>query len=128
MTTKELAEKAVSSYTGWPGDDQALIYLAQPYSGTVAQKSERYAHAVCKTVELMNQRWIVYSPILHNHPLAQAHALPTDWSFWEAFDHRMILASDVLGIYRLPGWEESVGLRAEIEIAIALDKPAIYID
>lgn len=78
--------------------------------------------------KLIKEGWIVYSPILHNHHLALAYALPHDWDFWEKFDRRMILASDVLGIYRLPGWEESVGLRAEIEIAIALDKPAIYID
>ena len=68
---------------------------------------------------------IVYSPIVHSHPLALL-GLPSDWPFWAEHNRAMLERSDVLAVLTLPGWKESRGVAAEIEIATTLRLPLRY--
>lgn len=48
-----------------------LTYLASPYNDESAELREKRYQEACKAcVWLMNRDWAVYSPIVHNHPLA----------------------------------------------------------
>lgn len=66
---------------------------------------------------------IVYSPISHNHPIASAHGLPTGWDFWEMYDTAFLEQCKLLIVLRLPGWDKSKGVDAEIKIANKLKIP-----
>jgi hypothetical protein len=75
---------------------------------------------------MMRRGMHVFSPIAHTHPIA-AHGLPGDWDFWQTYDRLMLSRCDELAVLCLPGWRESVGVRAEIDIATRLGLPARFI-
>jgi hypothetical protein len=106
-----------------------MIYLASPYSDPDPAVMEQRFDAVCrKAGELMNRGEIVYSPIAHCHPIAVRVGLPRDWTFWHKFDREMLCTAKEMWILRLPGWQESAGIRAERQIAAELGIPVTEID
>ncbi|HEY0985114.1 DUF1937 family protein [Schlesneria sp.] len=112
----------------FPDRSYSLIYLASPYSHRdAAVREQRYRDACRATVNLFRRGQNVFSPIVHGHPLV-AHGLPTDWSFWEAFDREQIARCDAVFVLPLTGWKESSGVIAEIEIASELEKDVWFVD
>ncbi len=69
---------------------------------------------------------LVFSPIAHTHPIA-AYDLPGDWAFWRRYDRAMLQRCDELAVLQLDGWEESIGVQAEIAIAKDLNLPVRFI-
>jgi len=57
---------------------------------------------------------IVFSPISHGHPIAEAVELPKDWAFWGKHCEAMLRLSHQMNYLKLPGWETSEGLQNEI--------------
>ncbi len=70
----------------------------------------------------------VYSPIAHTHPIAIMGGLPLGWDYWEPFDRKMIAACDELWVLQIDGWDRSLGIAAEVQIATELGKTIRYID
>jgi hypothetical protein len=104
-----------------------VIYLASPYSHWDATIRERRYHDAClAAAHLLQSGCNVFSPIVHGHPLV-AYGLPTDWAYWEAFDREHISRCDELCVLTLDGWQDSVGVMAEIEIAAGLGRPIRYL-
>ena len=105
-----------------------LIYIASPYShGSFDVRTDRF-ESVCEYAgKLMRAGLVVYSPIAHSHPIARRCGLPTDWKYWEKFDHAMITRCTSMRVLMLPGWEESTGVTAEIQIAQALGLEVEYV-
>ena len=104
-----------------------LIYLASPYSHHDKQIQEWRFQAACQQAALMMQSGkLVFSPIAHTHPIA-AFGLPGDWAFWQAYDRAMLERCDELAVLQLDGWEESIGVQAEIAIAKELNLPVRFI-
>jgi hypothetical protein len=104
-----------------------LVYLASPYSHFDPAVQEARFQAVCRcAAEMMRGGDHVFSPIAHTHPIA-AHGLPGDWEFWQSYDRLMLSRCNELAVLCLPGWRESVGVRAEIDIAGRLGLPARFI-
>jgi len=104
-----------------------LIYLASPYSHPDRQIQERRFQAVCQqAAEMMRRGELVFSPIAHTHPIA-AYDLPGDWAFWRRYDRAMLERCDELVVLQLYGWEESIGVQAEIAIAKELNLPVRFI-
>ncbi len=63
-----------------------LVYLASPYtSSDIAVCEERYQAACRATAALIRAGQVVFSPIVHSHPLV-AFGLPTTWAAWERID------------------------------------------
>jgi nucleoside 2-deoxyribosyltransferase len=104
-----------------------VIYLASPYShADPAVREERY-HAACRaTAALLKAGFVVFSPIVHSHPLV-AFALPTGWDFWEPIDRAYLARCDEVVVLMLDGWRESTGVRAEIAVARELGKPVRFL-
>lgn len=75
----------------------------------------------------MRQGVHIFSPIAHSHPLV-AYGLPGDWKFWERYDRAHLERSDLLAVLMLPGWRESVGVAAEIEIARNMGKLVCFVE
>jgi nucleoside 2-deoxyribosyltransferase len=104
-----------------------MIYLASPYShADPAVREARYQAACRATAALLKAGLVVFSPIVHSHPLV-AFALPTGWDFWERIDRAYLARCDELVVLTLDGWRESTGVRAEIALARALGKPVRFL-
>ncbi|KKM05209.1 hypothetical protein LCGC14_1756410 [marine sediment metagenome] len=96
-----------------------LIYLASPYDDPdPALRAYRYIEVRNAAISLITSELFVFSPILHCHPIAQYGGLPTDFTFWEYFDKKMISVADRFGILELFGWKNSRGINREVEIAL----------
>ncbi|MCX7801381.1 MAG: DUF1937 family protein, partial [Fimbriimonadales bacterium] len=104
-----------------------MIYLASPYSHPdPAVREARYQAACRATAALLQAGWVVFSPIVHSHPLVK-FALPTGWDFWERIDRDYLARCDEVVVLTLPGWEASVGVREEVRLARELGKPVRYL-
>jgi len=104
-----------------------MIYLASPYSHPDAQVREARFEAACRVAaELVSAGHVVFSPIVHGHPLVR-FGLPTDWGFWQRHDREYLGRSKLLLVVALDDWQQSVGVQAEISIARALGLPVAYL-
>lgn len=101
-----------------------MIYLACPYSHPDSNVREyRFKMANRAAAKLMGDGHIVYSPISHTHPIAMEGDLPLDWAYWQSVDEFYIRLCEKVVVLELNGWQKSEGVRAEIDIARALNKP-----
>ena len=111
-------------------NESGIIYLASPYSDYSADKEKvmalRFHLTVIAAGEIIAEGYMVYSPIVHNHPIAVNMKMPTGWVFWKNHDVEMLKVSSVMYILQLPGWENSFGIQEEMEIAKGLGIPIAY--
>ena len=105
-----------------------MIYLASPYTHPVPEVQNQRFEAVCRRAAQMLRLGIhVFSPIAHTHPIA-AYGLPKNWRFWESYDREILDMCSEVYVLMLDGWEDSVGVRAEIKMATDLGKKVTYIE
>lgn len=105
------------------------IYLATPYSHKDSNiRFHRFAQVNKVAARLMAEGFLVFSPISHTHPIAIAGDLPKGWEFWHAYDRTFIEWADEVYVLKQQGWEESVGVAAEISIAKTLGKLVVFIE
>ena len=105
-----------------------MMYLACPYSDPSRDVREARFHLACyATTVLLQAGHAVFSSIVHSHPLVD-YGLPIDWEFWERHDREYLVRCDEVVVLKLKGWEESVGVAAEIALAGDLGKPVHYVD
>ena len=94
------------------------IYLASPYtSPDKNQRICRYGEVCLMTAQLLREGHLVFSPIAHSHPLA-GYGLPVEFEFWQrhCLSFLETWATD-LWVLTLSGWQESLGVTAEIRFA-----------
>ena len=104
-----------------------MIYLASPYSSPdPLLRKTRYLLAAELTATMLSQGLHVYSPIVHCHDLAERFNLPSDFEFWKKYNFDMLRRADFLTVYQLPGWLESKGVSAEVQMALALGMTITY--
>ena len=77
----------------------------------------------------MSEGYIVLSPISQGRPIAldAEPPLPHTWEFWREQCLGMLALCDILFVYQLPGWNDSTGVRAEIEYTQQHGIPVQYI-
>lgn len=113
-------------------DDPAftpVAYLASPYTSAVPGVPEaRYDECVRAVARFQAQGLMVFSPIVHSHPPAVAHQLPTDFSYWEHMNQVFISRADELWVLGLDGWRESTGVRGEVGYAKKKGLPVFVVD
>lgn len=106
-----------------------MIYLASPYTHVEEWRVEdRFKRACAAVARLSELGLVVYSPIVHFHPVSVRHKLPGDFAFWKRINFAMIDKADELRVLQLYGWEDSIGVKAEIEYARGLALPIKYED
>ena len=106
-----------------------MIYLAGPYSHEDPKvREERFEALTQKAAELMLDGHVVFSPITHGHTIAEYHDLPKDFAWWEKQDIDFLRHCSKLIILRLDGYDKSVGVTAEVELADLLNIPMEFID
>jgi hypothetical protein len=105
----------------------ALIYLCSPYTHPDLSVRQARFDAACRAAaDLIRQGKLILSPIAHSHALCQ-YDLPLDWEFWQQVDRRLLETCNEVVVLMLDGWEQSVGVQAEIAIARELGKPVTYL-
>lgn len=107
------------------------VYLACPYSDPDPEVMVDRFNAINRiALALMAEGHVVFSPISHSHPIAQAvpGGLPASWEFWKEQDMPFLHWADELHVAPFPGWNKSVGVRAEILAAGRANKPIKYLD
>jgi hypothetical protein len=106
-----------------------LIYLASPYSKYPQGKVAAF-EAVCeKAAEMMLMGDLVFCPIAHSHPIEDIGMVDIQpGNFWLKQDFAVLERCDELAVYKMPSWEESYGVRKEIEFAQKNNIPVTYIE
>ena len=109
--------------------EREFVYLACPYTHEEKIVREaRFVQVSKAAAKLMNQGHIVYSPIAHCHPIATYGDLPKTWSFWRRIDEVYLRHSKMLVILPLEGWNKSVGLNAEMQMAKEFNLTITWLD
>ena len=100
------------------------IYLASPYTSPDEDvRISRYGAACLVTAQLSKEGLLVFSPIVHGHPLA-SYGLPVGFDFWQRHCLSFLKSwATELCVLTIPGWENSRGVKAEIQFAQERDMP-----
>ena len=109
--------------------EKPLIFLASPYSApNVEEMESRYKRVSKVAAQLVSVGNLVYCPIAHTHPMAKyGHMDAADYKIWKELNDFYLIRCDILAILTLPGWEQSAGVKAEIQMATEQGKPIIYL-
>jgi hypothetical protein len=100
-----------------------LAYIACPYSHPDELiKRSRAKKVTATAAHLFNQGIFAFSPITLNTSLIEAGA-KAGWDAWLSYDLEILSRCDKLIVLKLPGWEHSAGVKAEIAHAKALGIP-----
>lgn len=104
-------------------------YVASPYSHEDKWMEHQRYLAVMKFVATRTKEnnELLFSPILHWHPCARHHELPTDALYWQKFNHAMQGRAAKTIVLMLDGWEQSKGVQYEITFAKTLEQPIEYV-
>jgi hypothetical protein len=105
----------------------SFIFVSSPYTHADPKVVEhRYEKVLEFTARKINEGFVIYSPIVHCHPLAAKFDLPKEFAFWEHFDKAMIDACQELWVLALDGWHESTGVEMEVQHARNIGKPIAF--
>ena len=106
-----------------------LIYLASPYSKYPKGKEAAFKEICIKAGQLMSEGHTLFCPIAHSHPIEETGSIkdPTH-GFWLKQDFAVLVYCHELWVYKMPGWEESYGVKREIEFAKAWEIPIKYLE
>jgi len=102
-----------------------MIYLAVPYTN---MEELSYKASMAVTAALSKKNKIVFSPILHNHPMAVSYDLPGSFEYWEAFNRAHIESCTEFMCICLDGWEDSTGVDGEVRLAESLGMPIMMLE
>lgn len=107
-----------------------MIYLCSVYSlnADEALMEQRYHYAMLRTAKFMKHGYPIFSPIVHCHEMAKHHDLPKEWEYWQKIDFEYLKGCKQVWVLMMPGWEQSVGVQAELRFAKALGLQIEFIE
>ncbi len=110
--------------------DSGYTYLASPYThASSVVRHDRYLRTVRASAALMAQGYVIFSPIAHSHNIELlGMATPQSGAFWKAQDEPLLRRASQMIVLKLDGWEESLGIKWEIDTANAIGIPVKYLD
>jgi len=101
-------------------------YLASPYSHDDPKiRKFRGEKAEAAFSYLASQGLVLYSPIASCWRLTN---VPSGFDFWKVLDLEMINRLDALIVLELWGWEDSIGVIAELKYAREKGKEIFFCD
>lgn len=106
-----------------------LIFISSPYTHKDTQITEDRVIMVSKfSAKLVSEGYVAISPIVYGHTLLKFHDMPSDWQFWKNYCETFILKCDKVIVLKLDGWEDSTGVKGEIEFAKLHNIPVEYVE
>lgn len=107
---------------------RSFHYLASPYTKHKCGIETAFVMAARVAGQFVRAGISVFSPIVHSHVIAQyGHIEPTDHETWLLIDAPFMRAARALIVYQADGWQESVGVKFEIERFTHYKKPIEYL-
>ncbi len=92
-----------------------LFYLSAPYSSTDdAVKEERMRLFYKYDAYLSRNGHFTLSP-LYKVETTKHGSMPDDWEYWKEYSYKLLSVCDEMIVMKMDGWEESTGVREEIE-------------
>jgi hypothetical protein len=105
-----------------------ISYLACPYAHNDTNvKQFRHRLVNYYTQQYLLDGKLIYSPLTHNVPLHPPETKQS-WQQWAQFDKAMLARCNELIVLQADGWQQSVGVTAEIDFAASLNFPVIYVE
>lgn len=107
-----------------------LIYVASAYSDPDKQviqlRMNKFAGMMAKLIE---NRFHPVSPLL-NHYLDGIVEInfPLTWDWWEDYSKLLLSKCNHMIVITGPGWENSTGVKGEMELAKELNIPITFVD
>jgi hypothetical protein len=102
-----------------------IIYIAGPYtnnapknhreSASTEKRLARFAATTEVAKKLIERGEIVFSPLTMTHPIDVRMINDPGSAFWVSFDEAFMTHCRRLIVVKLPGWDESSGVKREIE-------------
>ena len=101
-----------------------LAYLGSPYTKYKAGLPRAFTDVAELCARLVGRGLHIFSPIVHAHPIAMHGGLdPLDLTIWYPWCRVMMDRSDILIVAHMEGWQESAGLRFEVDHFERAHKP-----
>ncbi len=107
-----------------------IVFLSNPYSNINPEIiEERYQKCLELGHHMIQNDVDLISPILIGHQIVKKYVmLESDWNRWEKYCKNLINISSTILVFKLDGWEQSTGVKAEIDYAKSKGKRILYID
>lgn len=103
------------------------VYLCSPYSSDLALvESTRYAFIRSAVAYMATFGITALSPVVYSHEIAHHHNL-MGGEFWQTWAIPLLKSCCEGWVLMISGWQESEGVRKEIELLRVLDKPIKYV-
>lgn len=104
------------------------VYLAAPYSDPDPEIRQRRTEIVDSVAaEIMQQGYVVFSPLSHSHRIAHHMGNHLSHDFWLVQGLEMLRLCDEMWIVTLPGHSQSKGVKMEREAASEWSMPVRYV-
>jgi len=106
----------------------ALIFIAVPTKGVAANGKlyEHFPRDVARLHELYPQHTFLV-PMIQDYALLPHMQVDANWETWGHHCRVLIKVSDEVWVIMYDGWGESVGVTAELDLAVNLGKPITII-
>jgi len=110
-----------------------MIYIAGPYTSLTGDKEEEasrveaYKNIVFEM--MMHLSSAAYSPVVHGHAMLDCELAKNNpkavnlFETWLGHGYSMLSCSDMLVVVPLFGWENSRGLKLEVQLAVTMEIP-----
>jgi len=106
-----------------------LAYLAAPLSHPEIEVMQSRVEAINRaTAHLFEKGVAVISLVGQCWPISQQCGLRTDFEWWRWYNKAVISRCGRVIILKLDGWQESIGVKGEVEIAEEFGIPVEYME
>jgi hypothetical protein len=98
-----------------------FAYVLSPYTSKSETEMNLRAHmTACGIAQLMEKfdfnDYIFFSPVVHYHQVAmRSITLPRDVGYWWNINLTFMRQATHAVVFQMPGWEESVGIKKELD-------------
>lgn len=105
-----------------------FYYLASPYSHPDAKvRNRREKEVTLLAGSLIFSGIIVFPPITSSVQISKRHKFGGSWKDWKKNDLTFVHNCSGIIVHKQPGWDESIGVKAEIRRARELKIPVWYL-
>lgn len=106
-----------------------IIYLASPYTHKNKSIMQlRYKQVSEFGARLIKLGMVVFAPIPMSVPIAKYGEMTGAWDTWKHLDLTFLKKCKAMIVYKLSGWDSSLGVNEEVIYAKANRIPIYYVD
>ena len=106
-----------------------MIFISAPYTHENVEVVEKRVEIIEKYVaECALSEIIALSPVLYYHNIVKKYELPKTYTYWEHICISMLQKCDMLFVLTMDGWDTSVGVKSELEVARRLNISIGYVN